>query len=114
MRHSFTDGWDRTGVFFFLCARVSLGTFHLKHSAENDEKCKLISITGKVCITSLNSHSAAFHSGTRCKSQSTLLRFGQRTPTNRTHFFSWPNHQVGFALGAFDRVEFDAFNFDSF
>ena len=111
MRHSFTDGWDRTGVFFFLCARVSLGTFHLKHSAENDEKCKLISITGKVCITSLNSHSAAFHSGTRCRSQSTLLRFGQRTPTNRTHFFSWPNHQVGFALGAFGGVEFYLFDF---
>jgi hypothetical protein len=26
------------------------------------------------------------------ESQSTLLRFGQRTPTNRTHFLSWPNH----------------------
>jgi len=43
--------------------------------------------------------------------QSTLLRFGQLVSTNRTHFLSWPNHQVGFALGAFDRVEFDAFDF---
>ena len=45
------------------------------------------------------------------ESQSTLLRFGQRTPTNRTHFLSWSNHQVGFAFRAFDRVEFDSFGF---
>jgi hypothetical protein len=43
--------------------------------------------------------------------KSTLLRFGQRTPTNRTHFLSWSYHQIGFALGAFDRVEFDSFDF---
>ena len=42
---------------------------------------------------------------------SMLLRFGQLTPTNRTHFLSWPYHQVGFALGAFDRVEFDSIDF---
>ena len=42
------------------------------------------------------------------ESQSMLLRFGQRTPTDRTNFFSWPNHQVGFALGALDRMEFDS------
>ena len=43
--------------------------------------------------------------------QSTLLRFWQRTPTNRTHFLAWPYHQVGFALGAFDRMECDSFYF---
>ena len=47
------------------------------------------------------------------ESQSTLLRFGQRTPTNRTHFLRWFNHQVGFALEAFDRVEIDSFDFVS-
>ena len=45
------------------------------------------------------------------ESKSPLLRFGQRTPTNRTHFLSGLYHQVGFALGAFDRVEFDSFDF---
>ncbi len=40
-----------------------------------------------------------------------LRRSGQFTPTNRTHFLSWLNHQVGFALGAFDSVEFDSFDF---
>ena len=40
-----------------------------------------------------------------------LRRSGQFTPTNRTDFLSWPNHQVGFALGAFDGVEFDSFDF---
>jgi hypothetical protein len=40
-----------------------------------------------------------------------IFRGWQRTPTNRTHFLSWPNHQVGFALGAFDRMEFDSFDF---
>jgi hypothetical protein len=33
--------------------------------AENDKKCKLTSITAKVYITSLNSHSAGNYSGTR-------------------------------------------------
>ena len=62
-------------------------------------------------ITSLNSHSAGNYSGTKCRSQSTLLRFGQRTPTNRAHFLSRLYHQVGFALWAFDSVEFDSFDF---
>ena len=44
------------------------------------------------------------------ESQSTLLRFGQRTPTNRTHFLSWLDHEVSLALGAFDRMEFDSFD----
>jgi len=48
---------------------------------------------------------------TRYRSQSTLLRFEQRTPTDRTDFLAWPNHQIGFALGAFDGVEFDSFDF---
>ena len=33
------------------------------------------------------------------------------TATHKTHFLSWFCHRVGFALGAFDRVEFDSFNF---
>ena len=45
------------------------------------------------------------------ENQSTLLRFGQYTSTNRTHFLSGLYHQVGFALGAFDRVEFDSIDF---
>ena len=40
----------------------------------------------------------------------TLLKFGQRTPTNRTHFLSWHDHQIDFALGAFDGMEFDSFD----
>ena len=42
--------------------------------------------------------------------QSTLLCFGQRTPTHWTHILSWLNHHIGFALGAFDSVEFDSFD----
>ena len=42
---------------------------------------------------------------------STLLRFWQLTPTNRAHLLSWPYHQIGFALGAFDSLEFDSFDF---
>ena len=42
------------------------------------------------------------------ESHSTLLRFWQCTPTNGTHFLGWPNHQVGFALGAFDGVELNS------
>ncbi len=49
-------------------------------------------------------------SGTRYSYFSTLHRFGQLTPTNRTHFLAWPNHQIGLALGAFDSVEFDSFD----
>ena len=45
------------------------------------------------------------------ESHSTLLRFWQRTPTNRTHFLSWLDHEVSLALGAFDRMEFDSFDF---
>ena len=39
---------------------------------------------------------------------STLRWFWQLTPTDRTHFIVWLDHQVGFALGAFDAVEFDS------
>jgi hypothetical protein len=35
----------------------------------------------------------------------------QRIPTNRAGFLSWPNHEVGFALRAFDLVEFHSFDF---
>ena len=45
------------------------------------------------------------------ESQSTLLRFGQRTPTNRTHFIVWPDQWCELALGAFDRVDFGSFDF---
>ena len=60
----FNDGWDRLGVLFFLCARVLVRIFHLKLNADNDEKFKLTSITGKVWITSLNPHSTGLHFGT--------------------------------------------------
>ena len=43
--------------------------------------------------------------------KSTLLRFWQFTPTNRTYLLSWLYHQVGFAIGASDRIDFDSFNF---
>jgi len=35
----------------------------------------------------------------------------QCVPTNRTHFLSWLNHKVGFALRAFEGIEFDSFDF---
>jgi len=44
------------------------------------------------------------------ESQSTLLRFGQRSPTSRTHFILWPDQWGELALGAFDRVDFDSFD----
>jgi hypothetical protein len=37
----------------------------------------------------------------------------QSTPTNRTNFLSQINHYGEFALGAFDRVEFDSSDFVS-
>ena len=40
-----------------------------------------------------------------------LHRFGERTPTNRAHFLSWLNHQIGFALRALDPEELDSFDF---
>ena len=52
-----------------------------------------------------------FNLAQNVESQSTLLRFWQLTPTNRTHFLSWLNHQISLALGAFDSVEFDSFDF---
>jgi len=64
----------------------------------------------KVEITSLNSHSGGIYSGTRYGCASMLYKFWQCVPTNRTHFLSWLNHQIGLALGAFDRVEFDSFD----
>ena len=62
-------------------------------------------------ITSLNSHSADFHCGTKYSCLLTLCRFWQLTSTNRTHFLAWPNHQIGFALVAFDGVESYSFDF---
>jgi hypothetical protein len=43
--------------------------------------------------------------------KSTLLRFWQRTPTNRTHFLIRFDHYGELALGAFDSVELDSFDF---
>ena len=40
-----------------------------------------------------------------------LIKFGQLAPINRTLFLSWLYHQIGHALGAFDSVEFDSFDF---
>jgi hypothetical protein len=44
------------------------------------------------------------------ESQSSLLRFGQKTPTNRTHFILWPDQCGKLALRAFDRVDFYSFD----
>jgi hypothetical protein len=79
-----------------------------------DEICKTTAITVRVYITSLNPHSPVFHCGTKYSYLSTLLRFRQRTPTNRTHFFSWPYHEAGLAFRAFDGMELGSFNFDGF
>jgi hypothetical protein len=76
-----------------------------------DEVCKTPEGVAKLCITSLNSHFTPKESGTRCRSELTLLRWGQRTSTNRTHFLSWLNHYVSFALGALEMMEFDSFDF---
>ena len=65
-------------------------------------------------VDSLNLHFAGNYSVTKCRSQSTLLKFGQRTFTNRTHFFSWPNQQIDSAIGAFDRVKYDSFDIHVF
>ena len=67
----------------------------------NDRKCKLTSTIAEVLFTSLNSHSAGIYSGTKYSCLSTVRRSGPCTPTNRTDFLAWPNHQIGFALGAF-------------
>jgi len=75
-----------------------------KSSADNDERRKPTSTTAKLWITSLNSHFAESYSGTKYSCFSTLQRSWQRTPANRTHFLSWPNHQIGFALGAFEGI----------
>ena len=42
-----------------------------------------------------------------------LCKFWQRTPTNRTHFIAWLNHRGELALGAFNRLDFDSFDFVS-
>lgn len=65
-----------------------------------------------MAITSLNSHSTKISSGTRYSCISTLLRFVQRTPTNRTRFLRCFDHFGELALGTFDRVDFDSFDFD--
>lgn len=65
----------------------------------------------KVKITSLNSHFAKFQSDTRYSCDSMFCKYWQPTSTYRTDFFSWPDHQIGFALEAFDSMEFEFFNF---
>jgi hypothetical protein len=68
------------------------------------------STTAKIKITSLNSHFPKIYSGTRCRDRSTLRRFWQLTPTNRTHFLSWLDQWGELALRAFDRVDFYSFD----
>ena len=58
-------------------------------------------------ITSIIRTPLEFNPVQDVESKSTLFRFWQGTSTNRTYFFSWSYHQIGFALGAFDSVEFD-------
>lgn len=60
---------------------------------------------------SLNSNSAGFHCGTKHSCLLTLLRFWQLAPTNRTHFITWLNQYGELAPGAFDRMDFDFFDF---
>ena len=61
-------------------------------------------------MTSLNPHSADFHCGTRYSCISTLHRFWQRTPKNRTYFIFWPSHYGGFSLEADVFSDFDSFD----
>jgi len=64
-----------------------------------------------VGITSLNSHFARFESDTRYGCILKLLRSGQLTSTERTHFLRTLNHHGELALGAFDRMDFYSFDF---
>jgi hypothetical protein len=95
-------GQETSDVFFYVIKR---GVNHQEKYA-----CKAL-LVRKFILHPLIHTLLEFDVAQDIESQSTLLRFGQLVSTNRTHFLSWPNHQVGFALGAFDRVEFDAFDF---
>jgi hypothetical protein len=65
----------------------------------------------EVCITSLNAHLAGIESGTKYSCLSTLSRYGQRTPIQRTHSIRWLYYYGELAIRAFDGVDFYSFDF---
>ena len=62
-------------------------------------------------ITSLNPHSAVLHLDTKYSCLSTLRRFLQRIPINRTGSILWSTHYSKTAFGTFDRLDFYSLDF---
>lgn len=70
-----------------------------------------ISINIEVSTTCLISQAANFICGPKCNYISMPCRSWQLIPTKRTHFICWLYHCHDLALGVFDSVKFDSFDF---
>ena len=66
--------------------------------------------SGKLEISSLNSHSSVFHCGTKYRCISTLLKLRQRSSPNSTQLVRQYDHYRERFLGTVDRPDFDLFD----